>query len=239
MDELAGREGWRVITGDTPVDERTAIVEAFQAGELRGVAGTIQAMGVGITLTRSHTVLFVDLDWTPALNSQMEDRVCRIGQTRGVHIVRLECNHPLDQRVNTLLLAKQALIEASVDETIGADHTIETPNGVELHVRTDRATFAAGPAHAMQVDVVSAHPPSRYRAQTSREKWAWQGLCTLVDCDADRATAPNGMGFSRLDSALGHSLHKQHEAQGGLTVGQWKLVASIVSRYPRQVGRYE
>ncbi len=79
IDELAKREGWRVITGDTPVAERQTTVDAFQAGDLKGVGLTIAAGGTGLTLTRANRMLFVDLDWVPANNAQAEDRCIAAG----------------------------------------------------------------------------------------------------------------------------------------------------------------
>jgi len=114
IDLLAKRPGWRVITGDTPNEERTAIEEAFQRGELKGVGATIKAGGVAITLTKSAFALFVDREWNPALNDQAADRVCRIGQDRGCLIMTLEAEHALDARVNELLAAKTEIIAASV-----------------------------------------------------------------------------------------------------------------------------
>jgi len=114
IDLLAKRPGWKVITGDTPNDQRTAIEEAFQRGELKGVGATIKAGGVAITLTKSAFALFVDREWNPALNDQAADRICRIGQNRGCLITTLEAEHALDARVNELLAAKTDIIEASV-----------------------------------------------------------------------------------------------------------------------------
>jgi superfamily II DNA or RNA helicase len=113
---LAGRPGWAIITGDTPSVERTRIEDRFQAGELKGVAATIKAGGVAITLTRAAHAVFVDRDWTPALNDQAEDRVCRIGQTRGCLITILVADHALDQRIAELLGSKSATIEATVEQ---------------------------------------------------------------------------------------------------------------------------
>lgn len=113
--QLGTRKGWGVIVGDTPPERRTEIVEAFQGGRLLGLAATIKAGGVGITLTRANEALFVDLEWTPALNKQAEDRICRIGQTRGVIINRMIADHAMDQHVIDVLAKKQALIENTVE----------------------------------------------------------------------------------------------------------------------------
>jgi SNF2 family DNA or RNA helicase len=115
LEALAKREGWAIITGETPAAERTAIEDKFQKGELKGIAASIKAGGVAITLTRACHSIFLDLEWTPALNAQAEDRICRIGQTRPVQIVRMIADHALDERIMELLGEKQALIDGSVE----------------------------------------------------------------------------------------------------------------------------
>ena len=115
IDILGEREGWAVITGSTPPERRSEIEDAFQAGHLKGIGCTIKAGGVAITLTRASQAIFVDREMTPALNVQAEDRVCRIGQTRGCIITDLVADHWLDTRVFAILASKQALITASVD----------------------------------------------------------------------------------------------------------------------------
>jgi SWI/SNF-related matrix-associated actin-dependent regulator 1 of chromatin subfamily A len=110
--ELGSRKGWAAITGSVADHERTALVERFQKGELRGLAGTIGAMGVGVTLTKSANVMFLDRDFVPANNIQAEDRAVRIGQTRGVLVTVLNALHPIDQRVAIILERKERLLEA-------------------------------------------------------------------------------------------------------------------------------
>jgi SNF2 family DNA or RNA helicase len=112
---LGGLDGWASITGAMEPEARTALVEAFQHGDLRGLALTIGAGGVGITLTRATEVLFVDLAWTPALNEQAEDRAHRIGQRDHVIVRRIVADHDLDRRMLEVLGGKQDLIAASVD----------------------------------------------------------------------------------------------------------------------------
>lgn len=116
IDLFDDREGWATITGDTPPHRRTEIEESFQRGELKGVAATIKAGGVAITLTHASNAIFIDQDWTPALNSQAEDRIFRIGQRFPVLITRLIANHALDQRLAVILQDKQRLIGSTIDE---------------------------------------------------------------------------------------------------------------------------
>lgn len=116
VDPIAEREGWASITGDTSADERARIVERFQAGELRGVVGTIQAMGVGVTLTRSARVVFLEQDWTPALNEQAEDRCYRIGQKNAVLVTVLAVDHWVDEKIRAICADKSRQHAAILDE---------------------------------------------------------------------------------------------------------------------------
>lgn len=115
VEEFIGREGWAVITGDTSPEKRTAIEDKFQKGELRGVAATVKAGGVAITLTKACNAIFVDRDWTPALNLQAEDRIYRIGQDRPVLITQLIAERSLDYRVEEIISHKTKVIEGSIE----------------------------------------------------------------------------------------------------------------------------
>ena len=114
IDSLIERDGWEVITGGITSSARGPIVDKFQKGGLKGLGLTIGAGGVGITLTTGAYALFVDLDWNPANNSQAEDRIHRIGQSRPQLIKRIIANHALDQKICSILTKKQRIIEASV-----------------------------------------------------------------------------------------------------------------------------
>ena len=138
IDLLAKREGWAVITGSTPNDQRTAIEDKFQRGELKGVAATMQAGGVAITLTKAAHVLCVDRAWNPAINNQAEDRICRIGQDRGCLIRILTASHALDERVNELLEEKAARIDASIEAASRTDAP-----AMEIEVTLDLDKIAA------------------------------------------------------------------------------------------------
>lgn len=160
IDALATRPGWGTITGDQSAEERGRVEEAFQAGRLLGVCATIQAGCEALTLTRSARVVFVDLDWTPALNMQAEDRACRIGQTRGVIVTRIIANHDLDRYVIEALARKQAIISSSVDAaavvTVGVQDA-STLAGVPCTEGNAEPWYAEIPASR---EWLQMHPPA-------------------------------------------------------------------------------
>lgn len=129
IDTLARREGWITITGNTPNHRRTEIESNFQAGKYKGIAGTISAMSEGLTLTHSHHVVFVDLDWTPARNQQAEDRACRIGQDKGVNIIRLVADHELDCMITDLLVRKAEAFDRSIRRMAHFKTEVDIPTG--------------------------------------------------------------------------------------------------------------
>lgn len=53
----------------------------FQEGDSQVILLNIQAGGVGITLTSAHKMIINDLPWTTGELVQVEDRICRSGQT--------------------------------------------------------------------------------------------------------------------------------------------------------------
>lgn len=113
---IASSFGTVPITGDTNPGARVSLINDFQSGKTDIIVGTVLAMGVGVTLTRSHHVVFINRDWTPALNKQAEDRVCRIGQDKGVLVTDILVNHPVEDIVYKVLMRKQGIIDGSVEK---------------------------------------------------------------------------------------------------------------------------
>lgn len=200
VDLLAKRPGWRVITGDTPADERADIETAFQAGELKGVASTIKAGGVAITLTKAAFSIFVDREWTPALNAQAEDRICRIGQTRGCQIIILVADHILDQRMTELLTRKQKLISASVDASAVRDDVPDKE--FEEQIKRIQEEIAGGRA-------------VRRMAESLEEEAALNMLHTLL--------------FPGRDESIALSLAEEADVIG-LSNAQWALAIKVAAR---------
>lgn len=251
VDELAARPGWGRISGDESAARKTAVEDAFQRGELRGVAATIRAGGVAITLTRASNVLFVDQDWTPAANNQAEDRVYRIGQTRPVLVQVLQADHPIDARIAELLLEKTVLYKRSVGnarlqagevrtEVLAAVPSVESPYdalrfdavlpNAPIVSRVRRRLYWRDETCA-EADVGEAHPPS-----TPAEEWAASALAQLCADDPDHARERNGVGWSQSDNHYGHTIYRQMQAEG-LTDRGWRAALAVLKRYHRQVGR--
>ena len=69
------------ITGDTPTKYRDKLKEEFQNNsKIKLFIGQIKSAGVGLTLTASKAVAFLEFGTTAPGMEQAEDRVNRIGQ---------------------------------------------------------------------------------------------------------------------------------------------------------------
>ena len=60
------------------------------------------AMGMGVTLTAASNALFVERQWTPGIEEQMEDRLHRIGQTNAVLIHYMQIEKSLDEKLSRI-----------------------------------------------------------------------------------------------------------------------------------------
>ncbi len=202
IDLLGKRRGWGVITGDQPPADRTAVVAKFQAGELLGLACTIQAAAEGLTLTRSAQVLFVDLSFKPTQNEQAEDRCARIGQNRGVIVTILEANHPLDRRVVEILMSKREIIAENVDAGASSEDAPVAASDLEGELRAVEEEIAQGRAIR--------------RSPSSDEE-----LALLENLRSLR--------FRKSDERLVSNLVEQADVIG-LSDAQWELAARVVTR---------
>lgn len=139
VDACGARNGWGVIKGGMKPEDRQAVIDAFQAGQLKGIALTITAGGTGLTLTRAWKAIFNDLNWTPANNIQAEDRICRIGQmSNACQITRLMTRHPLERHINNLIAKKMELIANAIDATVTAAAPA-APKGPQVTVKSETA----------------------------------------------------------------------------------------------------
>jgi SNF2 family DNA or RNA helicase len=98
LEERCQKAGYKLVTltGGTSQAERASNIRDFQEGRAHVFAGTIAAGGVGITLTRASTVVFLDRAWSPSVNRQAEDRLHRIGQKNAVQVIDIMARKTID-----------------------------------------------------------------------------------------------------------------------------------------------
>ena len=92
-------------------------IDKFQKGESKLMIAGIRAGNVGINLTRAKYVIFAELDWSPAIHRQAEDRLHRIGQKNTVFAYYLIGNGTLDDHVANILVDKSYEIDEIMDES--------------------------------------------------------------------------------------------------------------------------
>lgn len=101
-----------LLTGKTSADERKKIIDLFQNNEnIKIFFGGIRSAGIGITLTASSTILFLDFPWTPAEYNQCQDRCHRIGQKNSLLIYQIIAKNTIDARMIELLKEKQIIFD--------------------------------------------------------------------------------------------------------------------------------
>lgn len=229
IEALGNKDGWGIIIGGMKDTDRDAVVAAFQAGDLKGIACTIGAGGVGITLTRSAHMVFIDYPWTPALLRQAVDRCVRVGQTRGVLVTSLVAEHALDLRVNELIQKKAGLFDAVVGAS-ARDASHETDEAADALQRAAATALATA-------GVNKRSGAERRSPRTPTEQWVMAGLAILRAHDPDHAAEENGVGFNKLDTTFGHRMADRAKTHGGLTDGEYRACAKMLTKYWRQIGR--
>jgi SWI/SNF-related matrix-associated actin-dependent regulator of chromatin subfamily A-like protein 1 len=105
-----------IFTGETPIEERQKIVDDFQAGKIQVFLGSIMACGTGITLTKSSHVVFLEMEWTPSVMEQAEDRAHRIGQKESVLVQYMVYDDSIDGMLAQKIVAKEEVIDSIMEQ---------------------------------------------------------------------------------------------------------------------------
>ncbi len=104
-----------IIGGQTD-NFRQEQIDRFQNGETKLMIAGLRAGNLGINLTKARYVIFAELDWSPAIHRQAEDRLHRIGQKNTVFAYYLIGNGTLDDHVADILVDKAFEIDSVMDE---------------------------------------------------------------------------------------------------------------------------
>lgn len=101
----------KIIGATTPI-QREKIIDEFQTNDApQIIVANMIACGVGVTLTKSHTVVFAELDFTPSNIMQAEARVHRITQEHIVNSIFMIANESLDAKILNLIKDKLIIIK--------------------------------------------------------------------------------------------------------------------------------
>lgn len=102
LEKFFNYQGYRYLRldGATKVEQRQVLTERFNRDtRISAFILSTRSGGLGINLVGADTVLFYDLDWNAAIESQCMDRAHRIGQTRDVHIYRFVSEHTIEENM--------------------------------------------------------------------------------------------------------------------------------------------
>ena len=113
------------VTGRDSQDEKQRAVDAFPNNPKADIIiCSIKAAGVGLTLTASSNVAFVEFPWTYADCCQCEDRAHRIGQKDSVTCYYFLGRRTIDEKVYRIIQEKKNIANAVTGSTEDIEENI-------------------------------------------------------------------------------------------------------------------
>jgi SWI/SNF-related matrix-associated actin-dependent regulator 1 of chromatin subfamily A len=205
-----------VLVGDTSINKRNEAVERFQTdADVQYFIGSIQAAGVGLTLTASSHVVFSELDWVPGNVTQAEDRLHRLGQQNSVLVQHLVFDESIDAKMAKTLVRKQTVIDATLDDP-ELDVPIIPEDEPPATSGTTWKKINEEAKHIQPKTIIAIHSALRYLSNK---------------CDGARME--DGVGFNAYDTDIGKNLAEQPS----LTQKQAALGRKILRKYSKQLGK--
>ena len=99
------------LTGADDVNARQEAVDRFQKEKTTQVfIANIKAGGVGLTLTEASIVMFADMEWSPEIHAQAEDRAHRIGQEGTVNVYYYIASDTIEEDILSSLNDKKNIM---------------------------------------------------------------------------------------------------------------------------------
>ena len=198
------------------IDKRQQAIDSFQNNtNIKLFVGSIQASGVGITLTASSHVVFGELDWVPGNMQQAEDRCHRIGQSESVLVQLLVLAESIDAKMAHTIIKKIEIIEKALDNECEDVEAGIIDDGE--YVRSDKK----------QIERLAPFV-SDYSKQYISE-----GL-RILDSLCDGAKREDMSGFNRVDTRIGKFLSQVIN----LSNKQALLGMKLCYKYRRQLPSY-
>lgn len=242
LEEL--REHFRDISvlvhGDVAKGTRHQYVQQFQNDpETTLFIGTIGAAGVGLTLTASSHVIFVEYDWVPGKMIQAEDRAHRIGQTDSVLVQYLVLEGSIDATLARTVIRKQEIIDRALDnktpereDLAESTATEEDESQVSTPTKTQKPTAEA----TLPGKPLTAQEKKKQQMQLTAEKLSADQISAIHEAlrilagICDGATTHDGQGFNKMDTNFGKDLAERST----LTPLMAAYGRKMVMKYKRQ-----
>jgi len=101
--------GYLMLTGETDKETRMELVQQFNAGDPDVFLISLKAGGTGLNLTGADVVIHYDPWWNVSAQNQATDRAYRIGQTRGVQVIKLIAADSVEEHILNIQERKRAL----------------------------------------------------------------------------------------------------------------------------------
>lgn len=100
--------GYASIRGGTR-DRGGEIARFRDDPDCRVFTASLRAGGLGIDLTSASVVIHYDRWWNQAREDQATDRVHRLGQNKGVQVIKLIARNTIEEKIDALITRKAAL----------------------------------------------------------------------------------------------------------------------------------
>jgi SWI/SNF-related matrix-associated actin-dependent regulator of chromatin subfamily A-like protein 1 len=105
-------EAAHLIGADSVVDREAAVLGFQEPDGPQLIVCATRVAAQGITLTRASNVCFLELEWTPAMHDQAEDRCHRMGQRDAVTAWYLLAADTIDETMARLIQRKRVHVAA-------------------------------------------------------------------------------------------------------------------------------
>lgn len=99
------------IHGDVPQKTRDKYVEEFKLGRINVLIASLPSLGVGVDFPSINTVIFAELDWTPAMIEQAWRRIYRVGSNGNRFVYFLTAKNSIESRIYAVFLKKQEVAD--------------------------------------------------------------------------------------------------------------------------------
>ena len=105
-----------IYSGQLSPTERDDVLTAFERERgPRALLASLRVGGVGLNIPSADLVILFDRWWNPAVEAQAVNRAHRLGRSTTLHVVRFLVRDTIEERIDAILTAKQALFDDYVE----------------------------------------------------------------------------------------------------------------------------